>query len=102
MAKHQPNRSLSRRPKKLVSTTSTDRLLGDIRGLIEAARQQVARTVNSGMVALARQAQDQLPIPQPANPDKPPSATSRKRKWTSVVSYDEILKWVVTPIWKVS
>jgi predicted nuclease of restriction endonuclease-like (RecB) superfamily len=33
-------------------THAADRLLGDIRGLIEQARQQVARTVNSAMVAL--------------------------------------------------
>ncbi len=31
---------------------SADQLLGDIRNMIETARQQVARTVNSGMVAL--------------------------------------------------
>ncbi len=31
---------------------AADRLLGDIRGLIEQARQQVARTVNSAMVGL--------------------------------------------------
>ena len=31
---------------------AADQLLGDIRNMIETARQQVARTVNSGMVAL--------------------------------------------------
>jgi hypothetical protein len=31
---------------------SADRLLSDVRGLIEQARQQVARTVNSAMAAL--------------------------------------------------
>lgn len=52
MAKKQSNRSLSRGPKEFVSAASADRLLGDIRSLIEAARQQVARTVDSTMVAL--------------------------------------------------
>jgi len=53
MKKRQPpNRSLSRRPTTPAPVASADRLLGDIRSLIETARQQVARTVNSGMVAL--------------------------------------------------
>jgi hypothetical protein len=30
MTKHQPNRSLSRRPKKLVPATAADRLLGSV------------------------------------------------------------------------
>lgn len=53
MKKRQPpNRSLSRRPTTPAPVTSADRLLGDIRSLIEAGRQQLARTMNSGMVAL--------------------------------------------------
>jgi hypothetical protein len=47
-----PNRSLARRPTTPAPATSADRLLGDIRSLIEAGRQQLARTVNSGMVDL--------------------------------------------------
>ena len=47
-----PNRSLSRRPTTLAPAASANRLLGDIRSLIEAGRQQLARTVNSGMVDL--------------------------------------------------
>ena len=38
--------------KPLAQVPATDHLLGDIRSLIEQARQQVARTVNSAMVAL--------------------------------------------------
>jgi predicted nuclease of restriction endonuclease-like (RecB) superfamily len=50
---HAPSsRSLTRGPAPRAPVPSADRLLGDIRGLIEASRQQVARTVNSGMVAL--------------------------------------------------
>lgn len=33
-------------------TTSADRLLADVRGMIEAARQQVAQAVNAGLVTL--------------------------------------------------
>ena len=39
-------------PNRSLAADSPDRLLGDIRNLIEQARQQVARTVNSAMVAL--------------------------------------------------
>ena len=35
-----------------VPAVSTDRLLGDIRALIEAAREQTARAVNSALVGL--------------------------------------------------
>jgi hypothetical protein len=46
-----PGRELARAQAPLVQP-SADRLLHDIRGLIEQARQQVARTVNSAMVGL--------------------------------------------------
>jgi hypothetical protein len=41
--------------KPTTPATTVDRLLDDIRALIEQARQQVARTVNSGTVALYRE-----------------------------------------------
>jgi predicted nuclease of restriction endonuclease-like (RecB) superfamily len=53
MKKRQPpNRSLARRSTTPSPAASAARLLGDIRNMIETARQQVARTVDSGMVAL--------------------------------------------------
>ncbi len=56
MAKKQPRKTsaqglvLSGKP--TTPAPSVDRLLGDLRSLIEQARQQVARTVSTGMVAL--------------------------------------------------
>ena len=47
-----PNRGLAARKSDVLVADSPDRLLSDIRALIEQARQQVARTVNSAMVAL--------------------------------------------------
>ncbi len=56
MAKKRPRKtsaqSLIVDGKSTTPAPSVDRLLGDIRSLIEQARQQVARTVNAGMVAL--------------------------------------------------
>lgn len=52
MTRRQPNRSLSRRPTTRTPAAAADRLLGDIRSLIEAGRQRLARAVNSGMVDL--------------------------------------------------
>ena len=56
MAKKQPRKHLScaRKPNGTPPSRPkpADRLLHDIRGLIEHARQQVARTVNSAMVGL--------------------------------------------------
>ena len=39
-------------PAPAPTAPDTDRLLGDLRGLIEAARDQVARAVNAGLVLL--------------------------------------------------
>jgi len=47
-----PGRDLAPRRPPPARPQTADRLLGDIRDLIEQARQQVARTVNSAMVAL--------------------------------------------------
>ncbi len=44
--------SLARHPASPVPTIAADRLLGDIRALIEAAREQTARAVNSALVGL--------------------------------------------------
>ena len=56
MAKKRPKKGRSQanvpREKPAAPVLAADRLLGDIRGLIEQARGQVARTVNSAMVAL--------------------------------------------------
>ena len=46
------NRGLAAQKSDVLLADSPDRLLSDIRNLIEKARQQVARTVNSAMVAL--------------------------------------------------
>jgi predicted nuclease of restriction endonuclease-like (RecB) superfamily len=51
-ARKTPRRSPSRRPASPVSAVTTDRLLRDIRALIEAARGQTAQVVNSGQVLL--------------------------------------------------
>src|SRR5262245_7886027 len=42
----------SRLPTPALPAIATDRLLGDIRAMIEAAREQTARVVNSGQVLL--------------------------------------------------
>jgi hypothetical protein len=56
MAKKQPrsmsSRSLTAPKARAPQAVPADRLLGDIRAMIEHARAQVARTVNSAMVAL--------------------------------------------------
>lgn len=56
MAKKRPRKAPAREVvpsrKPPAPTRAADRLLGDIRSLIEQARHQVARTVNSAMVAL--------------------------------------------------
>jgi hypothetical protein len=44
--------SLAPRAAGTARATSTDRLLSDVRSLIEAARQQVAQAVNAGLVTL--------------------------------------------------
>jgi predicted nuclease of restriction endonuclease-like (RecB) superfamily len=46
------SRSVTPGPTPPASAAGPDRLLGDVRGLIEASRREVARTVNSAMVAL--------------------------------------------------
>lgn len=51
-ARSASSRDLAAGTPRAPMAASADRLLGDIRGLIEQARQQVARTVNSAMVAL--------------------------------------------------
>jgi predicted nuclease of restriction endonuclease-like (RecB) superfamily len=48
MAKRRKNQSLVPAP----TAPDTDRLLGDLRGFIDAARDQVARAVNAGLVLL--------------------------------------------------
>jgi hypothetical protein len=45
-------RTLTSPPVPTVPAVATDRLLGDIRALIEAAREQTARAVNSALVGL--------------------------------------------------
>ena len=56
MAKKRPRRAPAQElvpsGKPTTPAPAADRLLGDIRALIKAARQQVARAVNSAMVAL--------------------------------------------------
>ncbi len=47
-----PGRTLPSPAVPTVPAVSTDRLLGDIRALIEAAREQTARAVNSALVGL--------------------------------------------------
>ncbi len=45
-------RTLPSPPAPAVPAASVDRLLGDLRALIEAAREQAARSVNSALVGL--------------------------------------------------
>src|SRR5208283_2958113 len=45
-------RALPSPPAPIVPAVSADRLLGDLRALIEAAREQTARAVNSALVGL--------------------------------------------------
>src|SRR5208337_2854841 len=45
-------RTLPSPPAPPVAAASVDRLLGDLRALIEAAREQAARSVNSALVGL--------------------------------------------------
>jgi hypothetical protein len=56
MAKKRPRKAPAQElvpsGKPTTPAPASDRLLGDIRALIEAARQQVARAVNSAMVSL--------------------------------------------------
>lgn len=51
-AKKPTQRKLSARKPALALTLSPDRLLGDIRSLIESAREQTARAVNTALVGL--------------------------------------------------
>ena len=51
-AKKSTQRSLTARKTSPASASSADRLLGDIRSLIEAARERTAQAVNSALVGL--------------------------------------------------